>query len=372
MEIYLDNAATTKPAPAALRAMSECARRCYGNPASLHRLGVEASKAVERARLTLAESLGAEPDEIVFTSGGTEANNLALKGAAFAAKRRGHVVLSAVEHPSVAAAAGALRGWGWRVSVVGVDGEGLVDPARVARAITPATVLVSVMHANHEVGTIEPVTELGRLCRRRGVLFHCDACQSFTKEALDVRKVPADFVSVNAHKLHGPKGVGALYARRGAALAPLLYGGGHVGGRRSGTLNVPGIAGFAAAIEDADPRDAAAMRRLRDRLLGALRRGVPGLRLNGPREARLCNNLNVTLPETEAKTLLQKLSAAGIYASAGAACSSAKAEPSPVLAAIGLSPREAARSLRLSLGRWTTRAEVDAAARTILRLIGGS
>jgi len=352
--------------------MSECARRCYGNPSSLHRLGVEAAKAVERSRGVLAEALGAEPDEIVFTSGGTESNNLALKGALRAAGKRGaHVVLSAVEHPSVAAAARALEERGVFVSRVGVDQEGLVDPAAVARAIGPATVLVSVMHANHEIGTLEPIGEIGRLCRRRGVLFHCDACQSFTKEPLDVAKVPADLLSVNAHKLHGPKGIGALYVRRGTALAALLDGGGQEGGRRSGTLNTPAIAGFAAAVEAADARDASAMRLLRDRLWNALRRAVPGLRLNGPRQARLCGNLNVLLP-VESKPLLQKLSAAGLCASAGSACSSAKAEPSAVLLAIGLSPQEAARSMRLSLSRSTTRAEVDAAARIIARLLRGA
>jgi cysteine desulfurase len=353
--------------------MFDCARHCYGNPASWHRLGVEAAKVVERSRQTLAEALGAEPSEIVFTSGGTEANNLAVKGAAWAAGRRGkHVVISAVEHPSVAAAALALQRWGIRVTVVGVDATGLVDPAAVARALTADTILVSVMHANNEIGTIEPVTEIGRLCRRRGVLFHCDACQSFTKEPLDVAKVPVAMASINAHKLHGPKGVGALYVRKGTTLAPLLDGGGQEGGLRSGTLNTPAIAGFAAAVESAHPRHAAAMRRLRDRLWRALQRAVPGIRLNGPRQARLCNNLNVMLPETEAKPLLQKLSAAGICASAGAACASARPQPSPVLLAIGLSPQQAARSLRLSLSRFTTQAQVDAAVRAIARFRAGS
>jgi len=373
LEIYLDNAATTQPATAVLLAMSECSRRCYGNPASWHRLGVEAAKVVERSRQTLAEALGAEPDEIVFTSGGTESNNLAVKGTAWAAGRRGkHIVISAVEHPSVTAAALSLEKLGVRVSLVGVDSEGLVDPAAVARVLTSATILVSVMHANHEIGALEPVQEIGRLCRGRGILFHCDACQSFTKEPLDVAKVPVDLLSVNAHKLHGPKGIGALYVRKGTALAPLFDGGGQEGGRRSDTLNTPAIAGFAAAIEAVDLRAASVMRRLRDRLWDSLRRAVPGIRLNGPRKARLCNNLNVMLPETESKPLLRKLSAAGIYASAGAACSSAKPEPSPVLLAIGLSPQETVRSLRLSLSRWTTQAQVDAAARAIVRLAGGS
>ena len=247
--------------------------------------------------------------------------------------------------------------------------EGVAAPAAVAAAIRPATVMVSVMHANHEIGTLEPVAEIARLCRRRGILFHSDACQSFTKEPLDLRRLPADLVSVNAHKIHGPKGVGALFVRRGTPLAPIQDGGGHERGLRSGTLNTPGIAGFAAAVEDADPRERVTMRRLRERLWSALRRAVPGIRLNGPRSMRLCGNLHVTLPRTEAKSLLQKLSAAGIYASAGAACSSAKNEPSHVLLAIGISPRQADRSLRLSLSRQTTTAEIDAAARAMVRFI---
>ncbi|MCX5795222.1 MAG: cysteine desulfurase family protein [Elusimicrobia bacterium] len=371
MEIYLDNAATTRPCPAALRAMDDCARRCYGNPASWHRRGVEAAKAVERARGTLARALGSQPDEIVFTSGGTEANNLALKGVAWTLGRsRRQILVSAVEHPSVSAAAKALARWGWTVTVLPVDAKGFVAPSRVAAALTARTALVSVMHANHEIGTIEPVAEIGRLCRKRGVLFHTDACQSFCKEPLDLRRLPIDLLSVNGHKVHGPKGVGALYVRRGLRLAPLLDGGGQEGGLRSGTLNTPAIAGFAAAVEDFPAAAPAEMRRLRDRLLAGLLRGAAGLRLNGPAQGRLCGNLSVTLPATEVKPLLQRLSAAGVFASAGAACHSAQTAPSPVLRAIGLTPRQAGRTLRLSLGRYTTRAQVDAAVRIISRLIG--
>jgi cysteine desulfurase len=369
VEIYLDNAATTRPCAAAQRAAERCARLCYGNPASWHRRGVEAAREVERARGVLAQALGAQPDEFVFTSGGTEANNLALKGVAWALGRRRQALISAVEHPSVSAAATALERWGWSVIVLPVDREGLVDPARVADALTPATALVSVMHANHEIGSVEPVAEIARLCRRRGVLFHTDACQSFCKEPLDLRRAPIDLLSLNGHKVHGPKGVGARFVRRGLRLAPLLDGGGQEGGLRSGTLNTPAIAGLAAAVADFPPSASAEMRRLSHRLLAGLRRAVPGLRLNGPARERLCCNLSVTLPAAEARPLLQKLSAAGIFASAGAACHSARAAPSPVLRAIGLTPRQAARTLRLSLGRGNTRAQIDAAARIFARLV---
>jgi len=368
MHIYLDNAATTRPDPAVLRAMSRCAEHCYGNPASWHRLGVQAAAEVERARQTLAQALHAEPDELVFTSGGTEANNLALKGAAWLRRGRGRrVVVSAVEHPSVLAAARSLEAWGLRAVVAGVDREGRIEPATVRRALTRGTVLVSVMHANNEVGTIEPVEEIARLCRARGILFHCDACQSFTKVPIDLRRLRADLLTVNAHKLHGPKGVGALFVRRGTGLAPLLDGGGHEGGRRSGTPNVPAIAGFGAAVEAADPRDAASVGRLRDRLLRSLLRAVPGLRLNGPARDRLCGHLHVMLPQGDARTVLRKLSAAGVYASSGSACASGRPEPSHVLTAMGLSPGEASRGLRLTLSKHTTRAEVNAAARLIAR-----
>ncbi len=371
-EIYLDNAATTPLRPAALRAMMDCSRRFYGNPSSWHRKGVEASRAVEKSRRILALALGCEPDEIVFTSGGTEANNLAVKGVARAlGRRRAHAVVSAVEHPSVAAAVQSLKARGWSITVVKTDEDGMVAPRRVAEALTSSTALVSVMHANHEIGTIEPIAEIGRLCRRAGVLFHSDACQSFMKEPLDLRRVAVDLVSVNAHKLHGPKGVGALVARRGSSLAPLLDGGGQEGGRRSGTHNTPAIAGFAAAVEDSDPGAPEKMRRLRDRLFAALVRTIPGLSLNGPRHGRLCSHLNLLLPGLQAKPFLQKLSAAGIYASAGAACSSAKTTPSPVLLAIGRTPEQASCSVRLSLSRSTTPSQIDAAARTMASLARG-
>jgi len=368
--IYLDNAATTRPDPAALAAMRAFEDEHHGNPSSQHAAGVAAAREVERARQAVADALGAAPDEIVFTSGGTESNNLALKGAPL--PRGGHVVVSAIEHPSVLRTADALRRRGVKVTVVGVDPRGRVSPAAVAAALTPSTALVSVMHANNETGTLEPVAEIGRLCRARGVLFHTDACQSFTRAALDAGSGDFDLISVNAHKIHGPKGVGALFVRRGTKLTPLLDGGGHERGLRSGTLNAPGIVGFGAAVRlarDASPYET---QRLRDRLLVLLRRGIPGLRLNGPEDARLCGHLSVTLPRGDAKEAAQALSARGVLVSTGSACSAGKNEPSHVLLALGLTPAQAGRTLRLTLSRMTTRAEVDAAAAALVELAGSA
>jgi cysteine desulfurase len=363
--IYLDNAAATRPAPAVLEAMAQ-AQRDYGNAASVHRCGVAAAKAVERSRAVVAEALGARPDEVVFTSGGTEANNLALKGVCVG--KRGALAVSAVEHPSVLETARALASAGRRVVRFGVDADGLVDPSAVARAITPRTVLVSVMHANNEVGTLQPLAEIGRLCRRRGVLFHTDASQSFTKEPLEPRRVGADLATVSGHKIHGPKGAGALYVRAGLRLEPLLHGGGQEGGLRPGTVNIAGAVGLAAAVRAAALSDAARVRRLRDRLEARLRALVPGLRSNGHRTRRVCGILSVTLPGGRSGDLVQALSRAGVCVSAGAACSSAAERPSHVLLAMGRSPEETGRTLRLSLSRWTTAAEVERAARLIARM----
>ena len=363
--IYLDNAASTRPDPAVLAAMAE-AQRDYGNAASVHRCGVAAAKAVERARVVVAEALAARADEVIFTSGGTEANNLALKGVC--SGRRGEIVVSAVEHPSVLEPARALARAGWRVVTVGTDADGLVDPGDVARALTPRTALVSVMHASNEIGTLQPLAEIGRVCRRRGVLFHTDASQSFVKEPLEPRRVGADLVTVSGHKIHGPKGVGALYVRAGLKLEPLLHGGGQEGGLRSGTSNTAGAAGLAAAVRAASPSDAARVRRLRDRLESRLRDLVPGLRRNGHKTRRVCGILSVTLPWGRAGDLVQALSREGVCVSAGAACSSAAEHPSHVLLAMGRSADEAGRTLRLSLSRWTTAAEVERAARLIARL----
>ncbi|MBI5239748.1 MAG: cysteine desulfurase [Elusimicrobia bacterium] len=365
--IYLDNAATTRPDPAVLEAMAQ-AREDYGNASSVHRLGVAAAKAVEMARAAVAEALQVRPDEVVFTSGGTEANNLALKGVLLAGARRGHLVISAVEHPSVLEPARALQRLGCRLSLVGTDSDGVIDLSALAKLLTERTSLVSVMHANNETGALQPLAEIGRLCRRRGVLFHTDASQSFTKEALEPRRVGADLVTMSAHKIHGPKGVGALYVRPGFRLEPILHGGGQEGGLRSGTHNTAAILGFGAAVGLSRARDAARVRRLRDRLEARLRELVPGLRRNGPRARRVCGILSVTIPRGRAGDLLQALSREGVCASAGAACSAAVAHPSHVLLAMGLSADEAGRTLRLSLSRWTTAAEVESVARIIARL----
>jgi cysteine desulfurase len=253
--IYLDNAATTCPDPAVLAAMAQCQGPATGNASAVHRAGVAAATAVEAARERIAAAIHAQPDEIVFTAGGTEANNLALKGAAFARRAQGnHIITTAIEHASVLETVRWLAGQGFAVTFLPVDGEGFVDPAALRRCLRPDTILVSVMHANNEIGTIEPIADIGRLCRERGVWFHTDACQSLTHAPLDVAAQAVDLATLNAHKIHGPRGVGALYVRTGVALEPLFHGGGQEHGLRSGTYNVEGIAGFGAALAAAWPQ----------------------------------------------------------------------------------------------------------------------
>lgn len=369
-DIYLDNAATTRPDPAVLAAMARADSDCYANASTVHRMGVAAGRLIERARASVAAALGAELPEVVFTSGGTEANNLALKGAAAALADRGdHLIISAVEHPSVSRVAQALACRGLRLSIAPVDREGVVDPAAVRSLLTGRTILVSVMHANNETGAIQPLHEIAMLCRAQGALFHTDACQSFTRRPLDTRGLPADLVTVDAHKLHGPKGVGALYVRRGLRLTPLLDGGGQENGLRSGTYNTAGITGFGEAVALAMRTDAAAITTLRDRFEARLAAAIPDVRINGPVGNRLGTISSVTLPRPDAKTLLHSLSRQGIYLSAGSACAAGRTEPSQVLLAMGLAPEAALRTVRVSLSRFTTEQEVDAAADALARAV---
>ena len=367
--IYLDNAATTRPDPAVLEAMAR-AKEDYGNASSLHRLGVAAAKAVEKARAEVAEALQARPEEVVFTSGGTEANNLALKGVLLACGRRGGLVVSAIEHPSVLEPARALGRCGWRLRLAAADPDGLVDPAAVAAAMDSRTVLVSVMHANNEVGTLQPLAEIGRLCRKRGVLFHTDASQSFTKEPLEPRRLGADLVTLSGHKIHGPKGVGALYVRAGLKLEPLLHGGGQEAGRRAGTVNTPGVAGFARAVELSGLDAWRVVAARRDHLQRRLAAAFPDAIFNGVAAERVGGILSVTLAGVGAREVLQDLSARGICASAGSACSSGDNAPSAVLLALGLSPEAARSTLRLSLGRTTTDEEVELLVAALVEIVG--
>ncbi len=376
LPIYLDHHATTPVDPRVLEAMLPWFREDFGNAASAtHVFGWRAEAAVENARQAIAAGIGArDPREIVFTSGSTESDNLALKGAAWGLARKGdHLVTSAIEHPAVLDACRWLESQGRTVTVVPVDREGFVDPQAVASAIGPRTLLVSVMAANSEIGVLEPLAEIGQICRERGVLFHSDAAQAVGKIPLDVEALGLDLLSFSAHKLYGPKGVGALYVRRGRSrgrIEPLLHGGGHEHGLRSGTLPVPLVVGFAKALElclASLPEESARIAKLRDHLLARLEKEIPGLRLTGPRDARLPGNLHVCIEGMDADQVIVAL--ADVALSTGSACASARGEPSHVLRALGL-PEGALRSgLRMGLGRGTTRAEIDQVADRMLEVV---
>ncbi|MAE70174.1 MAG: cysteine desulfurase NifS [Gemmatimonadetes bacterium] len=364
MTIYLDNAATTRPDPAVVAVIVAAMRASHGNASSVHGSGVRAAMALERARATISARLGCRSDELVFTSGGTESNNLALKGVAArqAARGGGRIVTTRIEHPSVARPVEWLGEQGFEPEFLQVDDRGFVDPDDLRKALRRKTAIVSIAQGNGEVGTIQAIAELGAICRAAGALFHVDASQSYTKVPVDVDAGSVDLLTISAHKIHGPLGVGALYFRRGVALDPLLHGGGHEGGLRSGSSNVPGIAGFGKAVEIAGDAGVAEMARLRDRFIGEVRERISGVLLNGPTgEHRLCNNINLCIDGVEGRTLQADLSRRGIAISTGSACSSTVRTPSEVLTAMGLDEQKAHTAVRITLSKWTTEAELDQA-----------
>jgi cysteine desulfurase len=363
--IYLDHNATTPVAPEVLAAVKPYLERDFGNPSSSHAYGAAAAAAVSQARSEIAGLLGGEADGIVFTGSGSEADALAIVGVALAhLGERDHIVTSAVEHPAVRAACRYLQHrFGFRVTVVPVDSCGLVDPDDVRRAIEPGTVLVSVIHANNEVGTLQPLTEIAAAGRERGVLVHTDAAQSVGKVPVDVDALGVDLLTVVGHKMYAPKGIGALYVRVRTRLDPIVHGAGHEHGLRAGTENVPYIAGLGAAASLAARRLADGrheeMQRLRDRLHAALQAAVPDLALNGHPTLRLPNTLNVSFPGCDGEELLARTPT--IAAATGSACHSGRTEPSTVLTAMGLDAPRALAAVRLSLGYDTTAEEIDAA-----------
>jgi cysteine desulfurase len=365
LPIYLDYHATTPVDVRVFEAMTPYFMEVFGNPASAsHAFGLRARAAVEAARRQIAASLHAEPQEVVFTSGASESNNLAIKGAVRLCGAKGrHIVTAATEHKAVLNACKALAAEGYALTVLDVEPDGRVTLDAVSRAVRDDTVLVSLMHANNEIGVVHDIAAIGAFCRARGILLHTDATQSIGKVPVDLRTLNADMVSMSGHKMYGPKGVGALYVRRPCRLAPLIDGGGHEGGLRSGTLNVPGIVGLATAVELATTHveeDMAQARGLRDRVWEALQAAFPAIVLNGPAlpanaDRRLANNLNVSLPPPEGEVLLEALSSVAI--STSSACTSASGEASHVLAALG---RPAGLvNLRISVGRQTTTDEID-------------
>ncbi len=364
MSIYLDNAATTATKPEVLEAMLPYFTQVYGNPSSIHRAGRDARRAVEHAREQVAAALNADKGEIYFTAGGSESDNWAIKGTAFAHREKGnHIITTQIEHHAVLHTCQWLERQGFEVTYLPVDADGLVDPADVERAITDRTILVSVMMANNEIGTIEPIAEIARIAHAHGVLMHTDAVQAVGAVEVDVRALGVDMLSLSAHKFYGPKGVGALYVRRGVKLDTYMHGGAQERGRRAGTEYLPGIVGLGKAIELATADitgHAARLTAMRDRLIDGILKEIPYARLNGHRTRRLPGNVNVSIEYIEGEALLLRLDLAGIEGSSGSACTSGSLDPSHVLLAIGLPHEIAHGSLRLTLGDYNTEADVDA------------
>lgn len=358
--IYLDNSATTPLATEVLDAMSPFFQTHYGNASSLHSAGRQARSAVEESRSSIAEHLGAQPSEIVFTSGATEADNLAILGTALQSKQGGHIITSKIEHDAVLHSSNWLASQGYNVTFLDVDEFGRVNAEAVQKALRPDTLLVSIMAGNNEIGTLQPLREIGEICRERNIPFHTDAVQAYGKVDLPMDVI--DMLSVSAHKLHGPKGVGFLYVRKGVKLTPLLHGGGHEGGRRSGTENVPGIVGLGAATQLAFAERGGVTARMsgfRDRLIEEILK-LPGTRLNGHASDSLPHIANFSFEAIEGESLIMKLDEHNIAASTGSACSSPNLEPSHVLVALAVPLSMAHGSLRISTGRQTTDSDIDA------------
>lgn len=358
--VYLDNAATTRVAREVEDEITKYFRKKFGNPSSLYALANKAKQdGLDYSRSTIADLLAVDPAEIIFTSGATESDNLALKGVAFAGKEKSHFITSEIEHHAVLHTCEWLEKNGHEVTYLPVDESGFVNPEDLKNAIREDTKLVSIMYANNEIGTVEPIEELSKIAKENGCLFHTDAVQAFGKFPLDLENV--DLLSASGHKIYGPKGVGFLYRRRGVELEPLLHGGGHEGGKRSGTENVPGIVGLAKAAElnyDEMDSEPARQEKLRDRLVSEVI-DIPDAVLNGSRDRRLPNNANFSFRYVEGESIVMKLNQYGIAASTGSACSSPSLEPSHVLLAIGLPTPLAHGSLRITMGRDTTEEDVD-------------
>ena len=371
--IYLDYAATTPVHPDVVKEMLPYFSEYYGNPSSIHSIGQEAREGVELARTRIAKLIGASPEEIVFTGGGSEADNFALMGIAFSKEKKGnHIITTTIEHHAVLETARFLQKKGLKVTYLKVDKDGLVDPMDVKYAITPKTILVSIMHANNEVGTIQPIAEISRITSEAGIYFHTDSVQTVGHLPVDVKKLNVDMMSMSAHKLYGPKGVGALYIKRGIRIMPLIHGGQQERGRRAGTENVPGIVGFGKAadiaLKEVDT-ESARITSLRGKLIKGLTERIDHIRLNGHPVKRLPNNVNVSVEYVEGESLCLNLDLEGICSSTGSACSSSSAEPSHVLTALGMPPQLAHGSLRFSLGKWTTAGEIDRVIESLSRVV---
>jgi len=368
--IYLDYAATTPVDKRVAKTMEPYFTDKFGNTMSLHSFGQEAKLVLENSRQVLADLINAKPNEIIFTGSATESNNLALKGIAFAvagnpafakASAGKHIIISSIEHACIMESAKWLEKQGFEITKLPVDKYGMVNPKDVEKAIRPETILVSIIHASNEIGTIQPIAEIGKICREKKVYFHTDAVQSFGKIPIDVKKMNIDLLTVSSHKMCGPKGVALLYVREGIKIVPLLHGGGQENGLRSSTVNVAGIVGFAKAAELCKSEmktEGARQTKLRDKLIKEISK-IKGAYLNGHPKKRLANNVNFSFDFIEGESIIMRLDLEGVACSTGSACSSIKLEPSYVLLATGLKPEQAHGSLRISLGRFTTEKEIN-------------
>ncbi|HKY19983.1 MAG TPA: cysteine desulfurase family protein [Vicinamibacterales bacterium] len=364
MRIYLDHNATTPVDPAAAAAMTDALGTLFGNASSLHYYGQQAKAAIDGARSAVAALIGAEPSEVIFTSGGTESDNFAIRGAAEALEATGrtHVITVGIEHEAVINSYKALARRGWKTTMLALDASGIVSPNNLREAMTDDTALVSIMHANNEIGTIQPIAELAQIAHARGALFHTDAVQSAGKIPVSVRALGVDLLSISGHKFYGPKGVGALWVKRGVRLSPFLAGGKQERNRRAGTENVPGVIGMGVAAAHALQNmesEAVRLAALRNRLETGILSSVPNTEVNGTREPRVPNTSNISFDRVEAESLLIALDLEGVAVSTGSACSSGTLEPSHVLKAMGLSSHRAQNSIRFSLGAANTEDEID-------------
>jgi cysteine desulfurase len=370
--IYLDYAATTPVDKRVVKAMEPYFYEKFGNTMSLHSFGQEAKIALENSRAVLADLINAKPNEIIFTGSATESNNFTLKGIVLANKNRGnHIIISSIEHPCVVESAKWLEKQGFEITNIPVDKYGMVNPEDIRKAITGKTILVSIIHASNEIGTIEPIEEIGKICHEKGVYFHTDASQSFGKILIDVKKMNIDLLTASSHKIYGPKGAGLLYVRDGVKIEPLLHGGGHENGLRSSTINLPAIVGFAKAAEICKKemkKENKRLTALRNKLIKEVLK-IKNSHLNGHPEKRLANNANFSFDFIEGESLVMQLDMEEIACSTGSACSSIKLEPSHVLLATGLRPEQAHGSLRVSLGRYTTEKDINKLIKVLPKIV---
>jgi cysteine desulfurase len=367
-DIYLDNGATTQVDPKVIKLMLPFFDKYYGNASSQHSIGNKAKEALDKSRRIIASLINAKPEEIIFTSGGTESDNLALRAVAYLKGKGKHIITTKIEHPAVLNTCKELEERGYQITYLNVDAEGFIDLEQLKQSLTENTILVSIIHANNEIGTIQNLKEIGKICQENNILFHTDAVQSFTKTELDVQKFNLDFVSLSGHKIHGPKGVGALYIRKGTEIKSLLTGGSQEFSLRPGTENIPGIVGLAAAAKlSSRSRHLKLITELNNKLINGIKE-IENVKLNGPEENRLCNNVSVTFIGIDNQIMGDYLNQKMICASGGSACSSHSTKPSSVLKAIGLTDEDAKSTLRFTLSRFNTNEEIDYTIKTLKKL----